>query len=398
MATAQQQSQYDVLWLTTATNPLLPYSTIASQNKSLATTNKQVIKAINEVLKNNQITQASLDSFITNFNTFITLVGDTYADSSLLPKLQAVGENVILAVDALSQTMKSLDTTIQGKADTAELEGINSVIDDLTESLDNINTAIANGSLGSGGGGEPMGTLIKQFADASEKPYVIIPIPEGKYVDDEKVNVYQYASKSFNITKDLFSSGNYTDEQKANFTITGTNYVLNKTKVTGDYLLKGNTDFVVELVNETTVVTSSGGTTYGGSNVFPVFSLDSGATWNMLEASTGKVVPIDENNLADVKARSVTFANLNNNMAKIVNYVKQGVPLRFGWVFDYTATTSNCSTFKYIFTINQSIYTFIPRTQNSGTTLTTNYTIVKDGNNIIIIVTTAGKYYVEIFV
>lgn len=152
MATAIEQQQYNNLWLTTGTNPLLSYSAIASQNKSLATNAKQIIKAINEVLANNQGTQATLDSFMNNFNTFVALIGDTYADSTLSPKLDAIGDNVILALDALSTAIKGLGDTIADKADTSTTNEIGEAIIQINKSIDNINSAIKSGAIGSGGG------------------------------------------------------------------------------------------------------------------------------------------------------------------------------------------------------------------------------------------------------
>lgn len=399
MATTQQQQQYDVLWLTTEGNPLLPVSPVPTLNKSLATNSKQVIKAINEVLKNGQGTQASLDSFINNFNTFVALIGDTYADSTLSPKLTSIADNVILALDSLSNAIKSLEETIVDKADSSVTDEISKSIIDINESISSITDAINTGTIGSGSGGSDIvGQLIKTTGDATVKPYIIIPVPDGSYVDEEKVNVYQLASKSYCITNDYFKSGNFTDEQKANFNISGGSYTLNKAKVTGDYALLGNDDFVLDAINETTTITTNGGQTYGGQNVFPIYSIDKGATWNYIEASTTAIKKVDFNNLADVKAKNIPFSSLNSYFSRFFSYMKMGIPIRFGWVFDYAATTAQLSIYQYPIYIGSSYYTFVPRTQNSGTTLTTNYTISKQDNNLIIFVTNLAKYYIEMLI
>jgi len=150
MATPQQQTQYDVLWITTEGNPLLPASAVPTMNKTLFTNAKQVIKAINEVFKNNQITQSSLDSFIKNFNIYVLLIGDTYADSTLSPKLTNIANNVILALDSLSSAIKKLDDTVGKKADSR-------VTDDIAKSIEGINKSIISMTdsikTGTGGGG-----------------------------------------------------------------------------------------------------------------------------------------------------------------------------------------------------------------------------------------------------
>jgi hypothetical protein len=148
MATAQQQEQYDVLWLTTEGNPLLPASSVPTLNKSLATNAKQIIKAINEVLKNNQGTQISLDSFIKNFNTYATLIGDTYADASLSPKLTNIADNIILALDSLNTSIQGLDKTIKDKADTSITDDITKSIKNINDSLSTLSDSIKNGTSG----------------------------------------------------------------------------------------------------------------------------------------------------------------------------------------------------------------------------------------------------------
>lgn len=149
-ATAQQQEQYDVLWLTTEGNPLIPASPVPTINKSLATNAKQIIKAINEVLKDNQLTQASLDSFINNFNTFVALIGDTYADSTLSPKLTNIAGNIILALDTLSKAIEGLDDTIAKKADSSVTDSISKSISDINISLSTLSNSIQNVTSGGG--------------------------------------------------------------------------------------------------------------------------------------------------------------------------------------------------------------------------------------------------------
>lgn len=150
MATSQQQEQYDVLWSTTEGNPLLPASSVPTLNKSLATNAKQIIKAINEVLKNNQGTQNSLDSFIKNFNTYVALIGDTYADSTLNPKLTNIADNIILALDSLSESIKELDKTIKDKADTSVTDNITKSIKNINDSLSTLSDSIKKGTAGGG--------------------------------------------------------------------------------------------------------------------------------------------------------------------------------------------------------------------------------------------------------
>lgn len=150
MATVQQQEQYDVLWATTEGNSLLPASTVPTLNKSLATNAKQIIKAINEVLKNNQGTQSSLDSFIKNFNTYVALIGDTYADSTLSPKLTNIADNIILALDSLNQSIQGLDKTIKDKADTSVTDDITKSIKSINDSLNSLSDSIKNETSGGG--------------------------------------------------------------------------------------------------------------------------------------------------------------------------------------------------------------------------------------------------------
>lgn len=253
MATVIEQDQYNVLWQTTATNPLLPYSAIASQNKSLATNAKQVIKAINEVLTNNKLTQSTLDSFMTNFNTFVALIGDTYADLTLTPKLDAIGDNVILALDSLSVAIKGLGESLADKTDTSTTKEISNTITQINKSISAIDTTLKNGVIGSGGG-----TVAQEIINLGScnlprsstsvyqsMAYIIIPsavIPKINFNKPLRLQIYQgytggYA-KSFdalmydngiNLGNDILSIG-YTQD-KTSIAIMNNKYTISASKV-----------------------------------------------------------------------------------------------------------------------------------------------------------------------
>lgn len=253
MATTQQQQQYDVLWTTTESNPLLPVSPVPTINKSLITNAKQIIKAINEVFKNNQGTQSSLDSFIKNFNIFATLVGDTYADSTLSPKLDAIGDNIILALDSLSAAIKELGKSIADKADTSTTNEISDAIAKINESIKNINSAIESGAIGAGGG-----TMAQEIVDLGScnipmsstslykcMAYIDIPsdvIPKINFNKPLRLQIYKSYTggyvKNFdtlifdngiNLGNDLFNVG-YTQD-KTSIAILNIKYSITNAKV-----------------------------------------------------------------------------------------------------------------------------------------------------------------------
>lgn len=93
-----QQLQHDILINDLSTNPLLTYDWRPNRNKSLDTTRKEIIRAINELLAKINIIDQSTNT-ISSEN--LRLVGDVFANPVLLGKLHSIGENVIEALHRL---------------------------------------------------------------------------------------------------------------------------------------------------------------------------------------------------------------------------------------------------------------------------------------------------------
>jgi len=100
MATPLSQDQYfqyqhDVLWNPMDINTLLPFSSITSLNMQLNTSNKSIIKSINELL----ILLNSNKTTVTNFNnSFNTYFGNPQVDTITWANIQSIDTNLMKAV------------------------------------------------------------------------------------------------------------------------------------------------------------------------------------------------------------------------------------------------------------------------------------------------------------
>lgn len=89
------QIQSDVLLESTANNENFTYHKLANKNKSLDTSDKRMVGAVNEILKK----QNSLQNAVQNsINQQFAVLGDVIAYPELLDKLQSVSGNLIEAV------------------------------------------------------------------------------------------------------------------------------------------------------------------------------------------------------------------------------------------------------------------------------------------------------------
>src|SRR4051794_2037943 len=95
ITTQTKQAQYDVLWEIMTANELLPYSAVSSLNKQLNTTNKSMIKAINELLSLLETNNTTVENFGTVLNDYI---GNTELDITDWDNLKLIDTNVIKAI------------------------------------------------------------------------------------------------------------------------------------------------------------------------------------------------------------------------------------------------------------------------------------------------------------
>lgn len=88
-------AQYDILFEDLSNNALMPYNSVPSLNEQLATNNKIIIKAINELDQN-------LDSSANKFQTFSDfyngILGDANLDPTLRDNMLKIDENILKAV------------------------------------------------------------------------------------------------------------------------------------------------------------------------------------------------------------------------------------------------------------------------------------------------------------
>ena len=90
--------QYDILWDLLSDNPLLPKSTLAFKDKSLKTTQQNIIKAINELLiEANKATETSLATS----HQLNSLVGNVLADPTVKDLLTDIDVDVIHALSKI---------------------------------------------------------------------------------------------------------------------------------------------------------------------------------------------------------------------------------------------------------------------------------------------------------
>ena len=112
-----QKNQYDNLFESTSDNPYLTKSAKASKNKSLNTTSKSIIPAINELKKSSDSLSKTLTNGLAAQNNYL---GDFAKDATLLKNFKATGYKSIAdgvialkedsdkAKSALSQTTKEI--------------------------------------------------------------------------------------------------------------------------------------------------------------------------------------------------------------------------------------------------------------------------------------------------
>jgi hypothetical protein len=87
--------QYDILWQSIEGNPKLAYSPVPSLDRSLKTTNKRIIKALNELKDGLALNQTGVDEFNVRMRDEI---GDTRSFPELVTNLKKVDGNVLSAI------------------------------------------------------------------------------------------------------------------------------------------------------------------------------------------------------------------------------------------------------------------------------------------------------------
>jgi hypothetical protein len=139
---ALNKNQYDILTTEVTSNEYLSSSDVIAANKTLTTTKKAIIPAINEVY---QQTVSIQDSLKTSLDQQLNIIGDSLNNAELATKLHAIGENIIDALDKLNKLTAKLESpTLTGTplAPTA-IAGTNTTQIATTEF---VNTAITNGT------------------------------------------------------------------------------------------------------------------------------------------------------------------------------------------------------------------------------------------------------------
>lgn len=136
------QLQSDVLWESIADNPLLAEHAIASLDKSLKTTNKRIIKAINEVLTESNKSLEAVNGFTSRFNL---VLGDEITDPTLLDKIYEIDTNFFNAIYKIYKDLETqkgridaLETNGGGSGETVDLTPINEAIQELSDRLDEL--------------------------------------------------------------------------------------------------------------------------------------------------------------------------------------------------------------------------------------------------------------------
>ena len=386
MATVIEQEQFNSLWTTTENNTLLPFSSIKFVNKQYRTINKQTINAINELLDSIAGDKLVLDKTVISFNGMIAAIGDSKIDGTLLTKLHAIGDNVILAIDNINTKIEAVKN-IQG---TPGVDGANGI-----QGIQGVQGLPgANGIQGlqgtpgiDGGGTETVKKLIRVESVTDQDSFIKIPIPAGTYVDDENINVYCLKNLKTIRRLTTFTTDMFSDEQKLLFKVSqnGTRFDVDITKITEPYVLYGSKDIIMDFRGKSCGmnVDTNRQQAIGSSKTYPIFSIDGGITWQYIKTDY-KAYLFDPLQFATIKPLMCETAYVSYIIQVIGPYLSNGTPIRFGFVFDFIAT-SYIQPFQYSIDVYNNDYVYIPRTENGGTTLITNYTVVKENENIFII-------------
>lgn len=123
--------QYDALWESIEDNPYLPYKTSDFSNKSLNTSNKRIIKAINEILKIAETAKENADSVSNRFNV---VIGNETGDPTLLEELQKIDENFFKALFKINKQVNDLNNGI------GDIEAVNN---EVQTAIDTLNKKVA---------------------------------------------------------------------------------------------------------------------------------------------------------------------------------------------------------------------------------------------------------------
>lgn len=130
------QRQLDILWDSLSDNSLLGYSPIAALNKQLTTTNKSVIKAINELVT--RLVQA--ESTVSTFSTeFASIIGNAKTEPELVTNLKKIDENVLKSIYKLYLEIGDAeDISHLGDNVKAAILEVDSAVKSLTTRVDTI--------------------------------------------------------------------------------------------------------------------------------------------------------------------------------------------------------------------------------------------------------------------
>ena len=105
-----QQIQSDVLLEKTSDNPNFAYHKVPAKNKSLDTSDKRIVGAINELLKKQNSLQNAVQ---TSINQSFVATGDIISDPELLERLRAVSPNLIEAVCDHEEKINTLQELLE---------------------------------------------------------------------------------------------------------------------------------------------------------------------------------------------------------------------------------------------------------------------------------------------
>ena len=106
MADEKLQIMHDVLTSDTSKNPLMSYSPIEAMNKSLLTSNKIPVKAINEV--HNKISSVDI-KFINLATEYTSLIGDHKTQPKLQEDVKKIGGNILSALIKIATELHGID-------------------------------------------------------------------------------------------------------------------------------------------------------------------------------------------------------------------------------------------------------------------------------------------------
>lgn len=173
--------QWDALYESIENNPYLPYKT-NSLNKSLTTTNKRIIKAINEVNDSASNSKELVDSFVARFNN---VIGDETADPNLFNELKKIDTNFFKAIVTINNKLSD---------NTTKLESLESVDNDIQSAIDDLQKAIA----------KLEENCVEDFEEVcivnTESQVITLShTPKNKDCIDLYVNGIHYPNSSFNM-------------------------------------------------------------------------------------------------------------------------------------------------------------------------------------------------------